>query len=310
MSEVIVTGVNGFVGHHLAKELDEQGWNVLGVGTDPLAASSVKDSLKDYFNCDLTDYESVSRLPLKHVRAIINLAGLAAVGPSFEQPGLYMRVNTSVLDTLCKAAIEQEAKDIRILAISSGAVYKAGQVMPLTENSQLQPESSPYAASKIAMEELAADYRSNGLDCIVVRPFNHIGPGQGEGFILPDLHKKLVEARHSGDKMLVGNLTTKRDYTDVRDVARAYVELIGQTTLQEGVYNVCTGKSVSGEEILDYLKRELGYEDIVIEVDEKLFRPSDAPDLYGDNTRLKQETGWRPVFNLEKTISDFVSAKS
>lgn len=309
MSKVIVTGVNGFVGHHLARELKQQGWEVIGVGTDQEAASTIHDSLNGYYTCDLTDYDSVSLLPLKQVRAVINLAGLAAVGPSFDQPDLYMRVNTSVLDTLCKAAIEQDVKDIRLLAISSGAVYGLGQQMPLTEESLLNPDSSPYAASKIAMEELAASYRNDGLDCVVARPFNHIGPGQAEGFILPDLYKKLIVARDTNDKILVGNLTTKRDYTDVRDVAQAYINLISQDELDGGIYNVCSGRSFSGEEILAHLTHALGFDDVVVEVDEKLFRPSDAPNLYGDNSRLLAATGWRPSIALDQTIGDFVSSK-
>jgi GDP-4-dehydro-6-deoxy-D-mannose reductase len=159
------------------------------------------------------------------------------------------------------------------------------------------------------MEELSLKYRAEGLDCVVARPFNHIGPGQMEGFLLPDLYKKVTESQASGEPLLVGNLTTKRDYTDVRDVVKAYVKLIESQDLNHGIYNVCTGRSVSGEEILAKLLAELKLTDVHPKVDESLFRPSDTPELYGDNTRLKINTGWEPQIPLEQTIKDFVASK-
>lgn len=308
MDKVIVTGVNGFVGKHLVNTLIEEGFAVVGVGREERASPRLATRLNEYYACDLSDYEQVAKLPLSQTAALINLAGLAAVGPSFDQPELYMRVNTAVLDAVCRAAIEQKATDLRIISISSGAVYSSQQLMPLAEESTLAPESSPYAASKIAMEELSLKYRGEGLDCIVARPFNHVGPGQLPGFILPDLYQKIAEARSSGQKTInVGNLTTRRDYTDVRDVAKAYVNLIKAETLPHGIYNVCTGRSLSGEMILSMLLTELGATDIEPVVDETLFRPSDTPDLYGDNSRLKTDTGWSPQIPIEQTIHDFVT---
>jgi GDP-4-dehydro-6-deoxy-D-mannose reductase len=309
MDKVIVTGVNGFVGNHLVDELISQNYEVIGVGREDQLSPELTDRVKSYYVCDLADYESVKSLPLAGAKAIINLAGLAAVGPSFDNPELYMRINTAVLDTVCKAALEQDANDMRILTISSGAIYSANQRMPLTENSALAPESSPYAASKIAMEELSLKYRDEGLDCVVARPFNHIGPGQLEGFLLPDLYKKVTESQESGDPLLVGNLTTRRDYTDVRDVAKAYVKLVESDNLKHGIYNVCTGRSLSGEEILEKLVQVLNLTEVVSQVDESLFRPSDTPELYGDNTRLKTDTGWEPQIPIEQTIRDFVNSK-
>jgi GDP-4-dehydro-6-deoxy-D-mannose reductase len=310
MSKVIVTGVNGFVGGHLTDELIRQGFEVVGVGREEQPSPELTEKLHSYYACDLADYESVKALPLADVKAVINLAGLAAVGPSFDNPELYMRINTAVLDTVCKAALEQGAKDIRILSISSGAIYSPGQPMPLTEYSKLAPESSPYAASKIAMERLSLEYREQGLDCVVARPFNHIGPGQLEGFLLPDLYKKVTESQTNGTPLLVGNLTTRRDYTDVRDVAKAYVKLISSSSLKHGIYNVCTGRSLSGEEILSKLLDELNISDTTPQVDESLFRPSDTPELYGDNSRLKTDIGWTPEISVDQTIKDFVASKA
>lgn len=311
VEKVIVTGVNGFVGNHLVNELLEQNYQVIGVGREEQQNPELDGKLESYHVCDLADYKQVASLPIKGARTIINLAGLAAVGPSFDNPELYMRINTAVLDTVCRAALEQEAEDIRIVSISSGAIYDPNQAMPLTEGSKLAPESSPYAASKIAMEELSLNYRDKGLDCVVARPFNHIGPGQLPGFILPDLYQKITEAKERGETTLaVGNLTTCRDYTDVRDVVKAYVGLVAAESLEHSIYNVCTGRSISGEEILNQLLSALGAEDMEVTVDKDLFRPSDAPDLYGNNSLLKQDTGWSPTIAIDQTIKDFITSKS
>jgi GDP-4-dehydro-6-deoxy-D-mannose reductase len=309
MSEILVTGINGFVGHHLAHEITAQGHTVFGVGVDDGLVPELAGIVGEYKKCDLSDLNQVRELPLARMQGVINLAGLAAVGPSFDNPELYMRINTAVLDTICQTALEQNAREITVLAISSGAVYGSKQSMPLTEESATDETSSPYSASKIAMEELAQTYRDQGLNCIVARPFNHIGPGQMEGFLLPDLYKKVTEAKATNGQLLVGNLTTRRDYTDVRDVAKAYVSLVLKSSHQHGIYNVCSGRSISGEQILKYLLDELGYESVVPQVDEKQFRPSDAPDLYGDHSRLSQETGWNPYITIEQTIADFVASK-
>jgi len=309
MSKILVTGINGFVGGHLAEQLAAKGNSVVGVGMDQELNKRLDAHVSDYYQCDLSDTEQVRSLPLANVDGVINLAGLAAVGLSFDDPELYMRVNTSVLRTICDVALEQHADQLRILAISSGAVYSSKQAMPLTEESLLDPQSSPYSASKIAMEEVAQEYRDKGVDCLVARPFNHIGPGQMEGFLLPDLYAKVTKVQREGGKLLVGNLTTKRDYTDVRDVANAYIALMSEKKLEDSVFNVCSGRSVSGEQVLGMLLHELDY-DMTPEVDESQFRPSDAPDLYGDNSRLNSQTGWFPSLDIRQTIADFVASKT
>lgn len=309
MAKIFVTGVNGFVGSHLVDALVAEKYEVIGVGREKNINPELADRVKKYYQCDLSNYEDVVNLPMRNARAIINLAGLAAVGPSYDNPELYMRINTAVLDTVCRAVIEQQASNVRIISISSGAVYSSQQPLPLSEESKLAPESSPYAASKIAMEELSLKYRESGLDCVVARPFNHIGPGQMPGFILPDLFKDISALETQSDTLKVGNLTTKRDYTDVRDVAKAYTNLVSAEKLNHGVYNVCTGRSLSGEYILEKLKEELQLPELAHEVDETRFRPSDAPDLYGDNSRLSADTGWEPSIPIEQTIRDFIRSK-
>jgi len=304
MAKILVTGVNGFVGKHLARELAVTGHEVTGASRDQMADPSIEKYLSDYHACDLTNSGEVSDLPLDSLDSVINLAGLAAVGKSFDEPERYLQINVSVFSILADRIRELGNKSLRIVAISTGAVYDPNQPLPLTESSKTAPGTSPYAASKIAMEDAAKGFRSEGYSCVIARPFNHIGPGQEQGFLLPDLYSKI--SSQSGSEIKVGNLETMRDYTDVRDVARAYVSLATTNKLQYDIYNVCSGRAISGNEILDKLKKVMGKPDLKTVVDQSLFRPSDQPILFGDNSRLKSETKWQPTIPLEKTLKDFV----
>lgn len=307
MTEILVTGVNGFVGHHLASELIAQGYKVVGMGREKFAATRLAGVLEDYISCDFTKREDVVKIPFARLGGIINLAGLAAVGPSFDNPDLYLDVNVSVLSTMCEQIKKLGLHDLRIVAVSSGAVYASGQPMPLNELSQTDKTSSPYAASKIAMEDYASKFRDDGFDCVVARPFNHIGPGQLNGFILPDLYEKIVSS--VDNTIRVGNLQTQRDYTDVRDVARAYISLATSQRLTSPIYNVCSGKAISGEELLIAVEKACDKTNLEVVVDDKLFRPSDSRVLYGDSSRLREQTGWAPTISLEQTIADFVTSR-
>lgn len=303
-----MTGVNGFVGKHLAAEFKAQNCRVIGLGFNEPAHPLIKADLAEYFDCDLNDAAAVAKLPLETVDGVINLAGLAQVGDSFKQPDLYMKVNVGVLDNLGQALLAKKLQ-VRLVAISTGAVYDSDQAMPLTETSNLVTAGSPYAQSKIAMEKSAAELKKAGLDCVVVRPFNHIGPGQAPGFLVPDLYAKIKQSQANGQPVKVGNLQTKRDYTDVRDVVRAYVSLVLAEKLNFDTYNVCSGQSVAGKTILETLLTAMELTDeIKIQTEESLLRPNDPPDLYGDNSRLKQDTGWQPKIALKQTIKDIVAA--
>jgi GDP-4-dehydro-6-deoxy-D-mannose reductase len=312
MSNVLVTGINGFVGKHLARELHSRDHTVIGVGkAEDRIDPSLEDIVDSYHQCDLVNKEEVSRLPLDKLDGIINLAGLAAVGPSFDEPDLYMKVNVGVLSTVGELLLK-EGSQARIVAVSSGALYDPNQEMPLTEASKTVKKSSPYALSKLEMERCALDLQKRGLDIVIVRPFNHIGPGQEKGFLLPDMYAKIKNNMEAGEPVLFGNLATRRDYTDVRDIVKAYSDLATNPTVNHSLYNVCSGKSISGDEMLSQLCSAMGIgrERLQVEVDKDLIRPNDPKNIFGDNSRLHQETGWVPHITLEKTIHDFVEEMS
>jgi GDP-4-dehydro-6-deoxy-D-mannose reductase len=302
MESIIVIGINGFVGHHLAKELYLQGFKVIGVGREAYLDNSLKEYVQTYYSCDLLNMAAVKNIPLEKTTAIINLAGLAQQGNSFSQESRYISVNTKVQTVLAQQLLNTGNYTTRLLAISSGAVYEANQKMPLSEKSKTLINGSPYAKSKLAMEDGLEFYAKAGVNLVVVRPFNHIGPGQIDGFLVPDLINQL----NRSDAIAAGNLTTKRDYTDVRDVVRAYILLATKKTLSYSLYNVCSEKPVSGERILDLILHKLSKSDIKVTIDKKKIRPDDPPLIYGSAKRLNAETGWKPMIDLKTTINDCI----
>jgi GDP-4-dehydro-6-deoxy-D-mannose reductase len=302
MSFVVVTGINGFVGQHLARELHKQGYEVIGAGRESELTPELEAIIHEYYECDLLNEADVAKLPLKESLAVINLAGLAQVGSSYGQEKLYMDVNVKVQTTLASYLQKTGNFSTRIIAVSTGAVYDSSQSMPLSEGSKTVTEGSPYAVSKIAMEEALQEYVVSGVDIVIVRPFNHIGPGQLGGFLVPDLASQIQKS----DSISVGNLSTERDYTDVRDVVRAYVLLATTPKLSHQLYNVCSGKSISGKKILDLIKQNLDKNDLEVVVDQKKIRPNDPLVVRGDNKRLCTDTGWKPTFELGTTIKDYI----
>jgi len=312
MNKILVTGVNGFVGHHVAEQLHERDIEIVGVGNQPTLEDDLKGIVDTYISCDLTDAEQVAGIDLSVIDAIINLAGFAKVGESRGQGELYERVNIGVHTALYEECLNQGVSP-RIIAISTGAVYDPNQPLPITEESALVPrdKTNEYTISKQKMEEAVSGFNARGLQTIIVRPFNHSGPGQLPGFLLPDLGEQIEQAAAENTPLMVGNLETKRDYTDVRDVARAYVELatVDADKLNHTIYNVCSGKSTKGTEILTLLKQAFDADEVAVEVDQSRIRPHDVMDIYGSRERLTQDTGWKPEISVEKMVEDYANWK-
>lgn len=296
---VAVTGVNGFVGRHMVTELVAAGAEVVGLGHEP---DGVPEGLHDYLCRDLTEgWPLVGDLD-----AVVHLAGLSAVGPSFEDPQRYIDQNSAMVTSLCEGMLER-SPGVRLLVVSSGAVYDAGQPQPLRETSGIG-FSSPYVVSKVLVESQVSYYRGRGLDAVVARPFNHIGPGQGAGFLVPDLLAAAGSAATAGKPLRVGDLDTRRDYTDVRDVVRAYRMLLEADRLEDKVFNVCSGRAWSGRELLALLEREWSYGSLEVEVDDARIRPGDPREIVGDHARLHAAVGWKPEVDVPNSVRDFVRA--
>jgi GDP-4-dehydro-6-deoxy-D-mannose reductase len=303
MKRVLVTGSNGFVGQHLVRELAENGITVIGVGGHQ--GSKEKSShVESYLELDLTDPEQATQIDFRGVDGVVHLAGLAAVGASFDDPMLYMTTNVGIEVNLFEAALAQKASP-RFLIISSGSLYDSKAPLPLNEESPVEP-SSPYAVSKIGQEQMAHYYHGRGFESIIARPFNHIGPGQGPGFIVPDLALQVIAAEQGKSQdIMVGNLDAQRDYTDVRDIVRAY-RLLLQKGQAGQIYNICSGQARSGHEILKGLLA-LSDSHPEIKQDPARMRPADNPLIYGSRQKLTDDTGWQPAIPIETTLDDVIA---
>lgn len=293
--QALVTGGRGFVGRHLVDHLIAQGDEVVAIDlerdvADPVAMSEVvATSAPD---------------------AVYHLAALAHVGQSWDDPTDVLRVN--VLGTaVVLAALRAHAPHARTVVVSSAEVYGTVSVsdLPLSETAPARP-SSPYAASKLAAEAVALQAaRGFGQEVVVVRAFNHIGPGQSPAFFVPGIAARLVRARAEGAHAIpVGNLAARRDFTDVRDVVRAY-RMLATHGMSGEIYNVASGIDHEMATVAAAL-RDLVDASIAFTVDSALLRPSDVPVLRGDARKLRAATGWSPAIDLATTLADVVAAVS
>jgi GDP-4-dehydro-6-deoxy-D-mannose reductase len=287
----LVTGATGFVGPHLVAHLAAAGDDVVGLGDGIV---------------DVCEPSGVTAWLERHRPEVVyHLAGWADVGGSWKDPRTVLRVNgegtLNVLEACREAGVQ------RVLAVASADVYGVVKTtdLPLTELSPVRP-TSPYAASKMAADALAQQaFLGHGLGVIRVRPFNHLGPGQSEQFVAPALAARIVRAERDGvDFITVGNLEARRDFTDVRDIVRAYRLLIERGAPGE-VYNVCSGRDLSIQFIADHLV-SLATRPIELRPDPELMRPADLPVLRGDATKLTAATGWTPEIPIEQTLADLL----
>jgi GDP-4-dehydro-6-deoxy-D-mannose reductase len=294
----LVTGATGFAGAHLMAALRQSG-EVEAYGTS--LSGSADGHIRQ---TDLSDYDAVVAL-LDELRpeTIFHLAAFASPALSFKEPVVAVTSTLAMQINLFQACLAVRIKP-RIVVVSSGQIYGMTDAarLPLDETTPLDLPS-PYAVAKVGQENLVSMYAKLGVESVIARPFNHIGPGQQPGYLVADLTKQIAELERDGGEVLrVGNLSSKRDFTDVRDVVRAYILLAAKGRTGE-VYNVCSGTSRSGQEILDLLLRASGAR-IRTEQDPARMRPADVPDLRGDATKIRLDTGWSPEVPIEQTLSD------
>jgi GDP-4-dehydro-6-deoxy-D-mannose reductase len=298
---LVVTGANGFVGAHVAELARADGTDVWAVGRESVPDPRLAPHCSEYFSADLAEEWPIPA----GADAIIHLAGLAAVGPSFDDPQRYLSVNSAIMTTMSESLLSLSYRP-RVVVVSSGTVYAPPTGAAAIAESHVLSASSPYAVAKILVETQSHYYSRRGIDTVVARPFNHIGPGQGAGFLVPDLAEQL---RHnpSAEPLIVGDLSTARDYTDVRDVAAAYLLLAFAESHRHPVYNVASGASHSGVEVLETLVREMSCPRPDVQIDPRRVRPNDIPDIRGDAARLREEFGWGPRIDWRTSIADYLA---
>ncbi len=306
---VLVTGIDGFVGSHTAEFLlTVPGVEVHGTVIDPFSVPNI-EHIKRALNLhtiDILDRNAVAALfsEVKPDR-VIHLAGQAFVPTAFSDPVSTFQVNIlGGLHVLEGARLLTMAgHSATVLIVSTGEVYGRVDRLPINEEFPLAP-NNPYAASKAGIDIIAQQYgEAFRLPVVVVRPFNHVGPRQSPVFVCSDFARQIagVAAGKRERTIHVGNIQTKRDFTDVRDVVRAYWLLLDHS--KRGVYNVCSGRPVAVADILDaFIKIANIKVDIITEGNR--LRTYDIPEVYGSNEKLHAATGWTPVIPLEQTLRE------
>lgn len=292
----LITGSRGFVGGYLRPELEKHGYEVIGLDLMPGAGT---------IQADLLDSARLIQL-VKELApdAVFHLAGQPDVGLSWKSPKKTMELNVIAAINLMEA-VRQEAPAVRMVLVGSsdqyGSLGRAGE--SVSEALETRPQS-PYAVSKKAQEEMARVYaKAYGMHVCMTRSFNHAGAGQRLGFMIPDFASGVVKVEKGLAKSVkVGNLTSKRDFTHVKDIAQAY-RLIAERGQSGEVYNVGSGTVYSGQEILDKLIA-LAHCPIPVEQDPTRMRPSDTPVIRCDHSKLTTHTGWEPEIPLEVILRD------
>lgn len=293
---VLITGIGGFIGPRLARNLLEHGHRVSGTwleNTPPPPLNGILEGA-DLYHADLLDRNSLDLVfEVAKPDAVVHLAGLSHVGESWKRPGEYFRVNVLGTENLLEAA-----GDRTVVFASSAEVYGPvpAEQQPILEE-RLPDPCSPYALTKAAAERLAL-----ARGAVVARAFNLVGPGQSPSFALPAFACQLAEiARGEKDVLKVGNLSARRDFVHVDDGAEAFRMLI-QSGSSGRIYNIASERAVSIAEALDLLCAVSGIEPR-IEQDPERMRPVDIPLLLGDNGRLRK-LGWKPSRTLDQALSD------
>lgn len=306
--KVLITGITGFVGSHLAEFLLSKKYEVHGIErwrSDTKNIEAFKSKIIIH-ECDIRDFHSVRKVIDKaKPEKIFHLAAQSFVPSSWNAPS--ETITTNIIGEL---NIFEAVREVKInpwihLACSSeeyGMVYE--NEIPIKETNPLRP-LSPYAVSKVAQDLLGYQYyQSYKLNIVRTRAFNHEGPRRGDVFVTSNFAKQIaeIEKKKKPPVLYVGNLEARRDYNDVRDIVRAYW-LATEKCIAGEVYNVCSGRDWKIKDMLDYLL-SLSKVKVEIKQDPARMRPSDVPILLGDNTKFTKQTGWKPEIPFEKTLED------
>lgn len=286
---VLITGASGFAGRHLSALADD----VIAVdrssGVDLLDAEATRAAVR-----------------VAAPDRVFHLAARASVSDSWSDPLGSMQQNLAMTVNLLEALVA-EAPAARVLVAGSGEQYGPPSRLPVDEDAPFRPQN-PYAVSKCAVDAAAGFYAdTRGLDVVRTRSFNHAGPGQSDAYVVSAFARQIAVAEAAGERSLVvrtGDLTPKRDFTDVRDVVRAYWDLL--EAAPAGAYNVCSGRAVA---IADILAGLSALTDLAVEqqTDPSLLRTKDVMEIRGSHDKLTGATGWTPAIPLSETLADVLA---
>jgi len=308
---VLITGITGFVGSHMAEYALAKGAQVFG-STRWRSKTENVDHLRDkvtFLESDLRDLSSVrSLLEISNPDFVVHLAAQSFVGVSWHAPAETLTTNI-ISQVHLLEAIRGLKMSPRFLAVGSSEEY--GLVhpdeLPITESNPLRP-LSPYAVSKVTQDMMAFQYfKSYGLPIVRTRGFNHEGPRRGDVFVTSNFARQIaeIEAGLRDAVLYVGDLTPRRDYSDVRDIVRGYWLLLEKGEPGE-VYNLCSGASWAIQQVLDFLLDQSKVKGITVKTDPARLRPSDVMILEGDPGKVFKATGWKVEIPFERTLTELL----
>lgn len=309
--KILVTGITGFAGAHMASHLKHQGKATLhGTRYRHARTSPVFDSSGiEMHSVDITDQAGVFTL-IESLRpdVVYHMAAFVSVARSFDEPA--KTFETNVVGTVhLLEAVRKHCPDAKVVVPGSAESYGRvdSEAMPIKESQPLKPRN-PYGLSKASQETVSLYYHEAfGLRTYLTRSFHYTGPGQPTGFVCSDLARQVaeVEAGRKEPVITVGNLKAKRDFLDIRDVVRSYTAIADEGR-PGAVYNVCSGESVAISDILDMFVG-MSSREISVRVDPAKLRPVDVPDFVGDNILLRSDTRWMPEIGLRRSLEDVLS---
>lgn len=310
MHRYLITGASGFVAAHFLRFLDslDEPCEVLGLDVQSSPGGGYRFSYSVRV-VDLLDARALEGLLLEfRPTRILHLASMSNVGQSWKAPVESFTNNTNIFLNLLDP-IRKHGLETKVLSVGSSEEYGLVQEsdLPLTESKPLRP-GSPYGVARVAQEQLSQVFAEGyGLDVVMTRSFNHIGPGQREQFVIPSFVKQVVEAKRAGKTRIIlraGNTRVVRDFLDVRDVVRAYHELLARGTKGQ-VYNICSGVGRSLDQVLEILSELTGVV-VELEVDPGLVRPNELMTMIGSAHKLHQELGWTPRHEFRASLNDMI----
>lgn len=304
--KAMIIGAAGFVGPYLINEVKKDMMNCDIIATK-LPNENFESNIAKVIDLNILDFKQVSEAVSKEKPDyIFHLAAQSSVALSWKKPQLTVDINIKGVINLLEAIRNLDNYNPRILIVGSSEEYgrQPAEAMPLSESVTVNPKNV-YAISKLSQNMISKLYvDAYGMNIVLTRSFNHMGPGQLSQFVVSDFCKQVAEIEKGLKEpiMKVGNLSAKRDFTDVRDIVNAYVKLI-QTGRSGETYNVGSGHSYAISDILDKII-SLSSSNIKVETDKLKFRPIDVPLIVADIDKLKKDTGWNVRININKTLQD------
>ncbi len=298
--KAFITGVSGFVGPYLVGHLVESGFEVFGIDRSGKKVDGCK-----VYSCDVTDAAAVAKV-VKKIRPafIFHLAGQSSVGKSWKAPDITWKVNVEGAKNLFGAVAAAKISP-KILLVSSAEVYGIPKKVPIAEDHPMAPVS-PYGESKVEQERIALEHVKDGMHIVISRSFNHTGPGQPSEFVCSNFARQVagIGKGRQPPVIRVGDLGIKRDFSDVRDVVRAYPLLLEKGRAGEA-YNVCSGSAFTIGDVIEKLAKISGAK-FRVEQEASRVMGNAVPVLHGDNSKLVAATGWQPQISFDQTLADLL----